>query len=323
MKIISVFILLSLCVEASAQTNTFPGNGNVGIGTLAADQKLTIKGGGIGFDHNSTDKKLYSPVDGTLEWMTHNSAGEHGFAISHQGTRSIYLNTNGTSYINGGSLGIGTITPGNYKLNVFGPLSSGVNDYTYNSATFQLTNESKVDGISGISPTGAFRWYTNPNNSYRAGFLYQLRVYDSVNGEGGNLLTINGAGNIGVGYDPPAISSPDKLYVNGNVGIGTVDTKGYMLAVAGNMIAESVKVKLQGAWPDFVFAKSYTLPTLQETENHIKRKGHLPGIPSAEEVKEKGIDLGDMNGKLLQKIEELTLYIIDLEKRVKSIENKN
>jgi len=105
---------------------------------------------------------------------------------------------------------------------------------------------------------------------------------------------------------------------NGNLSIGTTDSKGYRLAVAGNMIAESVKVKLQGVWPDFVFSKSYKLPTLQETEKHVKENGHLPGIPSAAEVQANGIDLGDMNAKLLEKIEELTLHLIEKNKELKS-----
>jgi len=106
----------------------------------------------------------------------------------------------------------------------------------------------------------------------------------------------------------------------GNVGIGTTDTKGYKLAVAGNMIAESVKVQLRSAWPDYVFAKDYTLPSLKETEKHIKENNHLPGIPSAAEVKNNGIDVGEMNAKLLKKIEELTLYVIDLNKKSSSQE---
>jgi len=101
---------------------------------------------------------------------------------------------------------------------------------------------------------------------------------------------------------------------NGNVSIGIDDPQGYKLAVGGSMIAESVKVKLQGAWPDFVFAKNYQLPSLQETEQHILAKGHLPGIPSAAEVSKEGIELGEMNKKLLQKIEELTLYLIEIKK---------
>jgi len=108
----------------------------------------------------------------------------------------------------------------------------------------------------------------------------------------------------------------------GNIGIGTADPKGYKLAVAGNMIAESVKVKLKAAWPDFVFAKSYALPTLKETESHIKEKGHLPGIPSAAEVEANGIDLGNMDAKLLQKIEELTLHLIRQEKEIQELKQK-
>lgn len=111
------------------------------------------------------------------------------------------------------------------------------------------------------------------------------------------------------------------LYAMGNLGVGTVDTKGYKLAVAGNMIAESIKVQLAGNWPDYVFAKSYQLPTLNEEEKHIKEKGHLKGIPSAEEVKANGIDVGEMNAKLLQKIEELTLHLIDQNKI--NVENQN
>ena len=107
---------------------------------------------------------------------------------------------------------------------------------------------------------------------------------------------------------------------HGNIGIGTL-TPQEKLSVNGKIRAQEIKVEVAG-WPDYVFARNYTLPTLQETENHIKEKGHLPGIPSAAEIKANGVDLGEMNAKLLQKIEELTLYIIELEKRVKIIEVK-
>ncbi|MNY20249.1 hypothetical protein D3C86_1537210 [compost metagenome] len=103
---------------------------------------------------------------------------------------------------------------------------------------------------------------------------------------------------------------------NGNVGIGTDDSRGYKLAVNGKIRAQEIKVEAS-PWPDYVFARDYQLPTLQETEKHIKDKGHLPGIPSAAEVKANGIDLGEMNAKLLQKIEELTLHLIEREKRDK------
>ncbi|SDN34840.1 hypothetical protein SAMN05421820_107147 [Pedobacter steynii] len=112
------------------------------------------------------------------------------------------------------------------------------------------------------------------------------------------------------------------LEIDGKVGIGTEDTKGYKLAVAGNMIAESIKVQLSTAWPDYVFAKSYTLPALSETEKFINENGHLPGVPTASEVKANGIDVGEMNAKLLQKIEELTLHLIRQQKEIDQLKKR-
>ncbi len=100
----------------------------------------------------------------------------------------------------------------------------------------------------------------------------------------------------------------------GNVSIGTDDSKGYKFAVKGKMIAEEIVVKLHGNWPDFVFKKEYGLMSLEDVECFIKEHSHLPNIPSASEVEEAGIPLGEMNAKLLQKIEELTLYLIELKK---------
>lgn len=111
------------------------------------------------------------------------------------------------------------------------------------------------------------------------------------------------------------ITNEGNLYSTGNMGIGTTDTKGYKLAVNGKIRTQEIKVEAAN-WPDYVFAKDYKLPSLQETEQHIKDKGHLPGIPSAEEVKANGVDLGEMNVKLLQKIEELTLHLIEVKKEL-------
>lgn len=108
----------------------------------------------------------------------------------------------------------------------------------------------------------------------------------------------------------------------GEVGIGTSDTKGHKLAVAGSIVAESVKVALQPNWPDYVFHSSYKLPDLKEVEQFIKENKHLPEIPSAAEVEKEGINLGEMNANLLKKIEELTLYVIDLKKENESQNQK-
>jgi hypothetical protein len=103
---------------------------------------------------------------------------------------------------------------------------------------------------------------------------------------------------------------------DGDVGIGTINTHGYKLAVRGKILCENLKVQLEEDWPDYVFNKDYRLIPLQELESYINVNKHLPGIPSSEEIKEDGIDVSRMNAVLVQKIEELTRYIIDQQKQI-------
>lgn len=105
------------------------------------------------------------------------------------------------------------------------------------------------------------------------------------------------------------------------VGIGT-NTPDTTLAVNGTIHSKEVKVDING-WPDYVFKKDYNLPTLEEVEEHINAKGYLENIPSEEEVLKNGIHLGEMNANLLQKIEELTLYMIHINKKVKELQINN
>lgn len=107
-----------------------------------------------------------------------------------------------------------------------------------------------------------------------------------------------------------------RIDANGNVGIGTIKTNdnNYRLFVEKGIHTRRVKID-QDTWSDFVFDKDYKLPTLQEVENYIKINSHLKDIPSAEEVKKNGINVGDNQAALLQKIEELTLYIIEQDKK--------
>lgn len=102
-----------------------------------------------------------------------------------------------------------------------------------------------------------------------------------------------------------------KITSNGFVGIGTNDPKS-KLSVDGQIRATEVKVMASIDVPDYVFEPDYDLRSLIETKEYIAENKHLPGIPSAAEIEEKGIDLGDMNMRLLKKIEELTLYQIEL-----------
>ncbi|ATP58011.1 hypothetical protein CPT03_16825 [Pedobacter ginsengisoli] len=118
------------------------------------------------------------------------------------------------------------------------------------------------------------------------------------------------------------VTNEGNLYSMGNLGIGTTDTKGYKLAVNGKIRAQEIKVEATN-WPDYVFAKDYKLPSLEETEKHIKQNGYLPGIPSAAEVNGDGIDLGEMDIKLSKKIEELTIHLIEKNKEITELKKLN
>ncbi len=106
----------------------------------------------------------------------------------------------------------------------------------------------------------------------------------------------------------------DLYYKDGNVGIGTINTYGYRLAVDGKILTDEVMVKDPVDWFDGVFEPDYNLMTINELEMFINSHGHLPDVPSEETVMENGYGLADMNGILLKKVEELTLYIIEIKK---------
>jgi len=138
-----------------------------------------------------------------------------------------------------------------------------------------------------------------------AGFVW---IPNSSLDQGKLLLSFGGSDN--------AMGNEAKMTFqsNGHVGIGTTNPKN-KLDVNGTIHSQEVKVDMEN-WSDFVFKKEYTLPTLEEVEKHITEKGHLENIPSEEEVLKNGINLGEMNAKLLQKIEELTLYSIQQNKKI-------
>jgi hypothetical protein len=103
------------------------------------------------------------------------------------------------------------------------------------------------------------------------------------------------------------------------IGNGVIAPTGFKFAVDGKAIMEEVVVLNTEYWPDYVFEKDYQLETLVEAENFIADNGHLSGIPSASEVKENGISLGQMNSALLKKIEELTLHMINMNKEIQEL----
>lgn len=107
---------------------------------------------------------------------------------------------------------------------------------------------------------------------------------------------------------------------NGRVRIGSTpgglpSDPAYLLAIGGKAICEELKVQLQASWPDYVFEDGYGLMPLQQLEREIQQLGHLPGVPSADEVLSEGIEIGEMQRIMMEKIEELTLYVIELKKQ--------
>ncbi len=119
----------------------------------------------------------------------------------------------------------------------------------------------------------------------------------------------------------PWRDSPSGLRMDkdGNVGIATADTKGYRFAVNGDAIFTKIKLKQYGTWPDYVFEDGYRLRPLSELEAFIKENKHLPEVPSAAEVEKNGLDAGENQALLLKKIEELTLYIIEQNKKIEAL----
>lgn len=262
--------------------------GSVGIGVASPKQKLSVFGG-IGFaNQNDADKKLYSPIDGTLEWVTHNWAPEHGFAISHLGTRAVYLNTSGSSYLNGGNVGIGTSTPG-AQLHIYSPSSANVQVQSAGSKSF------------------ARIWYITDHPT-----LWNVGARNDNGQLGGFSFESNGSG-----------YWQSKLFITpaGNVGIGTI-TPQSKLAVNGTVTAREVVVTATG-WADYVFQPDYRLRPLREVRDYIQSHRHLPDIPSEAEVKANGVSVGEMQAKLLAKIEELTLHLIQAEERHAHLQEQN
>ncbi len=140
--------------------------------------------------------------------------------------------------------------------------------------------------------------------------------------EGSGVRSLNiVAGNNDFSTDKNPENVIMKIKSSGKVGIGTDDTGSHRLAVDGSIGAREIKVEASG-WSDFVFYEDYELRTLEEVERHIEEQGHLPQIPSENEVIENGINLGEMDAKLLQKIEELTLYLIQQNKQLQAQQEK-
>ncbi|MBL7777589.1 MAG: hypothetical protein JNK66_04740 [Chitinophagales bacterium] len=262
-------------------------NGNIGIG-IAPNTNSTV----VLYDTDgSTTLDITRPTTGTsaIRFMNPANTGQ---------PRHLITEINGDFVIDPGVANGG----GNDKLVVSGSLGVRRNG----------TDDVYVDLVENKATpdwNAQLRWVGNTGNARHI-----------ITEEEGNLL-------VDVGHNGNA---NDKLKVAGNaeitgtVQIGNVSTpcttnSCYSLYVEKGILAERFKcaIKTTGDWSDYVFDKDYKLMPLSDVEKFVKKNKHLPGIPSAQEVTEQGIDLAKMNAMLLAKIEELTLHLINLEKQLK------
>lgn len=320
-------------------------NGNVGIGTTTPSTHLHVAGLG--------DQEIgIQSTDAGAHLWTLQSNGTSGAPTTFQ----IIDRTAGASRLaidNSGNIGIGNVTPG-FPLN-FAPIlgdkislwGNGSDHYGFgiqsnllqihtdfdvsdiafgygSSVAFNETMRIKGNGYVGIGTS-------NPNAplTFPASLEHKITLYPGATGNvgfgvRGNLLQIyadHPNADIGLGYDQfGTFTERMRIRGNGNVGIGTSNPT-YKLSVNGTIQAKEVRVET--GWADYVFDENYDLLPLETVASYIHKNKHLPAIPSAKEIQKDGVAVGEMQTKLMEKIEELTLYVIDLNERIKILEEAN
>jgi hypothetical protein len=245
--------------------------------------------------------------------------------------------------LSGGNVGIGTATPTN-ALHVEKNANTNVGALVINSNTGGSAAATLTVGSSTTLDQAMYLYYGGTGNTVLGSLKANLVAASGTTGgmnvgvlanaplsfgtNSNTRMMILGNGNIGIGTTAPSekLDINGNIYTNGKILIGQLNTAAvapYALAVNGSAIFTKATVKLNANWPDFVFEPTYNLPTLSQVEAYITKHKHLQGVPSATEVKEKGIDLGDNQTILLKKVEELTLYMIELNKKVEILAKEN
>ncbi|WP_295117591.1 hypothetical protein [uncultured Chitinophaga sp.] len=271
---------------------------------------------------------------GSVSWMAGNAPGKKGIAfISAQITSNISTHPSGSLAFatanndlplvrmqldENGNLGIGQLTP-LARLHVLGGKGVLVENAPLDARTVSGSPDPNIDnplqslmGYNGLMSNdgGFYHWraFWGQSVDLRAGGIPdgQRNIFRVRRFDGGTSW-----------------AELFRIAEDGNVGIGATNTSGYKLTVNGTIGTRKIKVTNQETWADFVFNEDYHLRSLPELEAFIKAHHHLPEIPTDAEVKADGVDLGDMNVKLLQKVEELTLYLIQQQKKIDDVIMEN
>lgn len=316
---------------------TTSGAGKVGIDLLrdnefsATDWRIINDGGVF---------KIYDGIDnfqttGDLN-MVITQSGNVGIGLTDPHARLQVQSTEYVSETGDGHFQVGSPTSTHLRFDNNEILArSGDNpsllylQYWSGNLSLCSSNDGRV-GIGTTSPQAKVQITDGGDASLSAGGELVLGNTNTINlaMDGNEILARNN------GAESPLflqVTAGDVLMVPneaGQVGIGITSSlnmpaSAYLLAVDGGIIAEEVRVELSGSWPDYVFKDDYQLRPLSQLERDIQALGHLPGLPAASVVEEEGIDLGDTQRMMLEKIEELTLYVIDLDKEVTELRKKN
>ncbi|WP_052752887.1 hypothetical protein [Kordia zhangzhouensis] len=285
-----------------AQSNTFPSNGNVGIGTSVPTAKTDIYI--PDFATMESGLRVTSPFSfqsgSTINTIFHlrkigRTKNEFfsQFVVKTNGNVGVGINYN-DPLLNDKKMVITDNNPNAVDLNVRG------------FALIDGQNASLLFGATGGESLG--QWGIEYNEYATVKGLNFWKPAGS-NNFGNYYMFLTDTGKVSIGLDPNAAGT-----YNGD----------FKLYVSEGIMTEKVKVTLRSSsdWSDYVFEDDYKLLPLEEVEAHIEKNGHLPNVPSAEEVAKEGIDLAKMDAKLLEKIEELTLYVIEQQKQIKELQEQ-